>query len=396
MRHVVVVGHGMVGSRFTELLVEADPQVRVTVLGKEPVAAYNRVLLSSVVAEREPRSGWPRRRTRASRCSPASGPRRSTGTAGSSSTTGPRAPVRRPRPGDGLGRAGPPIQGVAYDEASSRACSSSRTWPTRPASSTPRSAGGRSSSAPACSAWRSPPAGEARPQRPHRPPRRPTHGAARLGGVAGRDLQPRAARHHDPRRGLRRGGQHPPRPAGEHPLRGRCRGGGRPSSSCAAAPWPRRCSPAGPASPSTAASSSPTIASPDDPHVHAIGDCAQPPSGATGLVAQGWQQAAALVATLAPGAVSPSAGPSTHDVVRVKASGMSMVSMGICGTSTATTPATACCRSRTPSVVATWRSSPPAATSSARRASGTRRSRRRCRRSTPARCRSPTTPRSSW
>ena len=50
MRRVVVVGHGMVGSRFVEELVGADPDVVVTVLGKEPLPAYNRVLLSSVVA----------------------------------------------------------------------------------------------------------------------------------------------------------------------------------------------------------------------------------------------------------------------------------------------------------------------------------------------------------
>ncbi len=50
MRRVVVVGHGMVGSRFAEELVAADPSVEVTVLGKEPLPAYNRVLLSSVVA----------------------------------------------------------------------------------------------------------------------------------------------------------------------------------------------------------------------------------------------------------------------------------------------------------------------------------------------------------
>ena len=31
-----------------------------------------------------------------------------------------------------------------------------------------------------------------------------------------------------------------------------------------------------------------------DPHVHAIGDCAQPPGGASGLVAQGWEQARRL------------------------------------------------------------------------------------------------------
>ena len=34
MRRVVVVGHGMVGSRFVEGLVDADPDVVVTVLGK--------------------------------------------------------------------------------------------------------------------------------------------------------------------------------------------------------------------------------------------------------------------------------------------------------------------------------------------------------------------------
>ena len=50
MSRVVVVGHGMVGSRFVEELVAADPAVEVTVLGREPLPAYNRVLLSSVVA----------------------------------------------------------------------------------------------------------------------------------------------------------------------------------------------------------------------------------------------------------------------------------------------------------------------------------------------------------
>ena len=46
MRRVVVIGYGMVGSRFVEDLVAADHDVHVTILGKEPVAAYNRVLLS--------------------------------------------------------------------------------------------------------------------------------------------------------------------------------------------------------------------------------------------------------------------------------------------------------------------------------------------------------------
>ncbi|NHA69018.1 FAD-dependent oxidoreductase [Phycicoccus flavus] len=67
----------------------------------------------------------------------------------------------------------------------------------------------------------------------------------------------------------------------------------------------------------------------DDPHVFAVGDCAQPPAGATGLVAQGWEQARHLVAMLS--ARDSVAGMPTHDVVRVKASGLSVVSMGVSG-----------------------------------------------------------------
>lgn len=36
------------------------------------------------------------------------------------------------------------------------------------------------------------------------------------------------------------------------------------------------------------------LASPDDPRVYAIGDCAQPPNGSRGLVAEGWDQARRL------------------------------------------------------------------------------------------------------
>ncbi|KRC43117.1 hypothetical protein ASE15_02660 [Oerskovia sp. Root22] len=41
------------------------------------------------------------------------------------------------------------------------------------------------------------------------------------------------------------------------------------------------------------------LASPDDPDVYAIGDCAQPPEGGTGLIAQGWEQSRRLAALLA-------------------------------------------------------------------------------------------------
>jgi len=109
------------------------------------------------------------------------------------------------------------------------------------------------------------------------------------------------------------------------------------------------------------------LASVDDRRVFAIGDCAQPPEGGSGLVAQGWEQsrrlAAALCATAGPGvhaagassdvpagaarpggtaargessgaraAAAPS--PATaagNDVVRLKSQGIDVVTMGVCG-----------------------------------------------------------------
>ena len=54
MTRLVVVGNGMVGSRFVEDLLAADRsgRYRITVLGAEPCEPYNRVLLSEVVAGR--------------------------------------------------------------------------------------------------------------------------------------------------------------------------------------------------------------------------------------------------------------------------------------------------------------------------------------------------------
>lgn len=54
-RRVLVVGNGMTGARFAEELRQRDPDARrfaITVVGDEPHAAYNRVLLSTVVAGR--------------------------------------------------------------------------------------------------------------------------------------------------------------------------------------------------------------------------------------------------------------------------------------------------------------------------------------------------------
>ncbi len=89
------------------------------------------------------------------------------------------------------------------------------------------------------------------------------------------------------------------------------------------------------------------LATPADPRVFAIGDCAQPPEGGTGLIAQGWDQARRLAVLLAariaaggPDAVpapdaDADASPPPHaagtDLVRLKAHGLDVVAMGVCG-----------------------------------------------------------------
>lgn len=75
-----------------------------------------------------------------------------------------------------------------------------------------------------------------------------------------------------------------------------------------------------------------------DPAVFAIGDCAQPPEGGTGLVAQGWAQARRLAALLAARALGGESGPvgsrdgdagEPVDVVRVKAGDLAVTAMGV-------------------------------------------------------------------
>ncbi|MDQ3735362.1 MAG: FAD-dependent oxidoreductase [Actinomycetota bacterium] len=51
MKRVVIVGNGLAGHRLAERLARHGSKLTVTVLGAEPHAAYNRVLLSSVLAE---------------------------------------------------------------------------------------------------------------------------------------------------------------------------------------------------------------------------------------------------------------------------------------------------------------------------------------------------------
>ena len=95
------------------------------------------------------------------------------------------------------------------------------------------------------------------------------------------------------------------------------------------------------------------LRSPDDDRVAGLGDCAQPPEGGSGLVAQGWEQARRLARSLveeaagrgaAGRALVPDAGrvpepgrapetgpvpaPGLGEVVRLKAKGLDVVTMG--------------------------------------------------------------------
>lgn len=68
-----------------------------------------------------------------------------------------------------------------------------------------------------------------------------------------------------------------------------------------------------------------------DPKVHAIGDCAQPATGMTGLLAPGWNQAVELVSTmLGREELDPDTlGDDRPDPVKLKAVGVDLVTMGV-------------------------------------------------------------------
>jgi assimilatory nitrate reductase electron transfer subunit len=73
-----------------------------------------------------------------------------------------------------------------------------------------------------------------------------------------------------------------------------------------------------------------------DDRVFAIGDCAQPPEGMTGLLAPGWAQAERLAGLLlgSPGFESPafvphSGAPQPPAPVKLKAAGVDLVTMGV-------------------------------------------------------------------
>ncbi len=336
MRRVVVVGHGMVGSRFVEELVAADPAVTVTVLGKEPVAAYNRVLLSSVVAG-----------SKSPEVLGIAGPAHPrvevlTGVAA--------VDVKRPRkvvlddrgsehPYDELvlatGSAArvPPIQGVAYDEGLVEGVFVLKDMADATGIVAAAEAGRRAVVLGAGVlgvevatglarrglavrvvhladrlmerqlGWEASQVAVAGLQRLGIT----THVGASIVGVRTRRGRLESVRFGD---GLEAGADLFVMCTGTVPETLLARRAGLTCDRGVVVDG--------------------ALASPDDAHVHAIGDCAQPPSGATGLVAQGWQQATRLVARLTDQTLTaPVEGG--HDVVRVKATGMSMVSMGVCG-----------------------------------------------------------------
>ncbi|GAC1379493.1 MAG: FAD-dependent oxidoreductase [Marmoricola sp.] len=64
-----------------------------------------------------------------------------------------------------------------------------------------------------------------------------------------------------------------------------------------------------------------------DPRIFAVGDCAQPPSGMTGLLAPGWRQAEELAAHLTQRGAADS--PLSPEVVKLKAAGIDLVTMGV-------------------------------------------------------------------
>ncbi|HET6968367.1 MAG TPA: FAD-dependent oxidoreductase [Ornithinibacter sp.] len=336
MKRVVVIGHGMVGSRFAELLAAADSEVQVTVLGKEPLPAYNRVLLSSVVAG----STSPQVLGLAAPAHPRV--RVLTGV-GAVSVDRDRRAVLDSRGHDhpwdelvlatGSAARVPPIQGVAYDEGLVDGVFVLKDM---------ADATGIVAAA-------------------DRARRAVVLGAGVLGvevatGLARRGLAVRLV-HLADRLMERQLGWEASQVAttslgrlgitthvgasvvGATTRRGRLESVRLADGTEIATDLFVMCTGTVPETMLARRAGltvdrgvvvTDDLASPDDPHVHAIGDCAQPPTGGSGLVAQGWQQAAALVARLTDGSVEAAA-DATHDVVRVKASGMSMVSMGLAG-----------------------------------------------------------------
>ncbi|HET7724155.1 MAG TPA: FAD-dependent oxidoreductase, partial [Propionibacteriaceae bacterium] len=335
MRQVVVVGHGMVGSRFAEDLVAADPQVVVTVLGKEPTPAYNRVLLSSVVAG----SKSPDLLSLAAPPHP-----RLNVLTGVAAT---RVDRDRRHVVDALGESHP------YDVLVLATGSTARIPAVQGVGQAPGLVPGAFVLKDLADAQGIVAAtGRAR------------HAIVLGAGVLGLEVATGLVR-----RGLDVGLVHQADRlmqrhlgweaaavaetslarlgisthtgasiAGVHVHRGRLTGVRLQNGSVLPTDLLVMCCGTTPEITLATQARLRTAAGvvvdeqsrTSDPAIYAIGDCAEPPRGATGLVAQGWDQAARLVRLLT-GDGQRAPGPTTSDVVRVKAPGMALVAMGVCG-----------------------------------------------------------------
>lgn len=336
MSRVVVVGHGMVGSRFAEDLVAADPSAEVTVLGREPVPAYNRVLLSSVVAgSKNPEllriAGPEHPRLRVLTGVGAADVDRAERVV--VDTSGARHRYDALVLATGSAARVPPIQGVADDRGLVPGVFVLKDM----ADATGIVDAARSAR------------------------RAVVLGAGVLGvevatGLAARGLTVRVV-HVADRLMERQLGWEASQVAvsslqrmgitthvgasvvGVTTRRGRLEGVRFGDGLEAATDLFVMCTGTVPEAVLARRAGltcergvvvDEELRSPDDPAVFAIGDCAEPPHGSTGLVAQGWEQARRLVEVFTA-RDADGVSPPTTDVVRVKASGMSMVSMGVSG-----------------------------------------------------------------
>jgi assimilatory nitrate reductase electron transfer subunit len=335
MRRVVVVGHGMVGSRFAEDLVAADSDVLVTVLGKEPTPAYNRVLLSSVVA------GSTSGDLLALAAPPHSRLRVLTGVAAT------RIDRERRRVVDSLG------ESHSFDALVLATGSAARIPGIQGVGHAPGLVAGAFVLKDLADAQ-----GIVAASRRAR--RVIVLGAGVLGlevatGLVHRGLDVSLVHHADrlmqrhlgweaaavAEIGLGRLGiaTHTGASiAGVHVHRGRLSAVRLRDGSVLPTDLLVMCCGTTPEITLAAGARLPCErgvivdeqSRTSDPGIYAIGDCAQPAEGATGLVAQGWDQAARLVRVLT-GDHQQGAVPTTSDVIRVKAPGMALVAMGVCG-----------------------------------------------------------------
>lgn len=335
MKHVVVIGHGMVGARFTEELLEAHPHVHVTILGKETTPAYNRVLLSSVVAGSKSAAmlslggvDHPRVRVVTGKSAVHIDLRESVVT----DDGGDRHPYDALVLATGSLARVPPIHGVADPDG------------LVPGAFVLKDIADAEGIVAASAHAR----------------RAVVLGAGVLGlevatGLAGRGVAVRVVHMADrvmdrqlgweasavATQNLSRLGIDTHVGASVSALRsarGKVAAVRLEDGTEVAADMLVMCCGTVPETSLARAAGLAVdrgVVVDDDmrtsvPNIFAIGDCAQPPEGATGLVAQGWDQATRLVRTLTGTAATASA-VSARDVVRVKATGIDMVAMGVCG-----------------------------------------------------------------